>query len=384
MVDEATMLAERAGVALPEVLADLRRLVESETPSIDKEALNAGLADIETWLTERLGEPVARERHDGGRYGDVFDVTYPGTTDGTVLLLCHYDTVWPVGTLAEWPFTTEDDRITAPGCLDMKLGLVHGVWALRLLRELEVPHPSVRFLLNGDEEVGSHASRPHIERACTETTATLVLEPSREGKVKVRRKGMGLFDLTVHGVESHAGLDPTAGASAIHALAELIPAVTALADHDRGTTINVGRINGGTGRNVVAGQASCEIDIRIQDPAEMPRIDAGFAALAVADDRIKIELTGEWNRPPMNPNPLSERLFDHARAAAQDVGRTLEGTSVGGVSDANFVSALGKPVLDGLGAVGAGPHSRDEHVIPSESPAQIAVLAGLISRLRDF
>ncbi|CAM03892.1 carboxypeptidase G2 precursor [Saccharopolyspora erythraea NRRL 2338] len=377
-------MVDRAGAALPDVLADLRRLVESETPSNDKQALDAGLADIGNWLTERLGEPAARERHDGGRYGDILDVTFPGTAAGTVLLLCHYDTVWPVGTLAEWPFTTEGDRITAPGCLDMKLGIVHGVWALRLLRELEIPHPSVRFLLNGDEEIGSHASRPHIERACTESTATLVLEPSRAGKAKIRRKGLGLFDLAVRGVESHAGLDPAAGASAIHALAELIPAVTALADPGRGTTINVGLITGGTGRNVVAGRAGCEIDIRIQDPAEMPRIDAGFASLAVADDRIEVEVTGGWNRPPMNPNPPSERLFDHARGAAEDIGRTLEGTSVGGVSDANFVSALGKPVLDGLGAVGAGPHSRGEHVVPSESPGQLAMLAGLISRLCDF
>ncbi|MER7079992.1 glutamate carboxypeptidase [Saccharopolyspora kobensis] len=379
-----TKLVARAEQELPEVLADLRRLVEHETPSNDKRALDAGLADIEQWLTERLGTPVARQRHDGGPRGDVLDVTYPGTTGGTVLLLCHYDTVWPVGTLAEWPFTVDGDRITAPGALDMKLGIVHGVWALRLLRELDIPHPSVRFLLNGDEEIGSISSRPHIEQACTEATATLVLEPSREGMAKIRRKGLGLFDLAVHGVESHAGLDPTAGASAIHAIAELIPAITSLAAPERGTTINVGLLNGGTGRNVVAGRATCEIDIRIQDPAEMPRIDAGFRELAVADERIRVELTGGWNRPPMNPNPLSEKLFEHAKAAAEEHGRALEGTSVGGVSDANFVSALDKPVLDGLGAVGAGPHSRDEHVIPSESPGQIATLATLISNLRDF
>ncbi|KAA5828467.1 M20 family metallopeptidase [Saccharopolyspora hirsuta] len=377
-------MVARAEQELPEVLADLRRLVEHETPSNDKQALNAGLADIERWLAERLGEPVSRQRHDGGERGDVLDVTYPGTTGGTVLLLCHYDTVWPVGTLAEWPFTVDGDRITAPGCLDMKLGIVHGVWALRLLRELDVPHPSVRFLLNGDEEIGSLASRPHIEQACTEATATLVLEPSREGMAKIRRKGLGLFDLAVQGVESHAGLDPTAGASAIHAIAELIPAITALAAPERGTTINVGLLSGGTGRNVVAGRATCEIDIRIQDPAEMARIDAGFRELAVSDDRIRVELTGDWNRPPMNPNPLSEKLFEQAKAAAQEHGRALEGTSVGGVSDANFVSALDKPVLDGLGAVGAGPHSRDEHVIPSESPGQIATLATLISNLRNF
>ncbi len=380
-VSTATTLVALARRDLPEVLGDLRRLVETETPSTDKAALDAGIGDIEAWLVDRLGRPAARTRHEGGEHGDVLDVTFAGTDPGTVLLLCHYDTVWPIGTVTEWPFSIDGDRCTGPGCLDMKLGIVHAVFALRLLRELDIPRPAVRFLLNGDEEVGSPTSQAHIQRACTQAAATLVLEPSREGMVKVRRKGLGLFDLAVNGVESHAGLDPEAGASAIHALTELVPAVTSLAAPERGTTINVGRIVGGTGRNVVAGRAFCEIDVRIQDPAEMSRIDAGFAALGSTDDRITIELGGGWNRPPMNPNPPSEALFERARAAAQDIGRSLEGTAVGGVSDANFVSALGLPVLDGLGAVGAGPHSRDEHIVPSRSPAQIAMLAGLINRL---
>ncbi|MEY8040242.1 M20 family metallopeptidase [Saccharopolyspora cebuensis] len=374
-------LADAARRRQEDVLDDLRRLVESETPSGDKAALDAGLADLEVWLGERLGDPAARVRHDGGARGDVLDVTYRGTAPGAVLLLCHYDTVWPVGTLAEMPFAVDGDRITGPGCLDMKLGIVHGVWALRLLRELGIAHPSVRFLLTGDEEIGSRASQHHIERACAEVAATLVLEPGRDGMVKVRRKGLGLFDVTAHGLEAHAGLDPFAGASAVHALAELVPRITGLADPERGTTINVGLFSGGTGRNVIAGRASCEVDVRIQDPAEMPRIDAGLAALGHADERIRIEVSGGWNRPPMNPGPPSEALFAGAREVARELGMDLAGTSVGGVSDANFVSALGFPVLDGLGAVGAGPHSRDEHVVPSASPGQIGLVGGLLHRL---
>nr|WP_228046752.1 M20 family metallopeptidase [Saccharopolyspora sp. HNM0983] len=366
---------------MPEVLADLRRLVECETPSGDKAALSAGLAEIERWLGERLGEPAVRHCHDGGSRGDVLDLTYPGTEPGAVLLLCHYDTVWPVGTIAEWPLVEDGDRLTGPGCLDMKLGAVQGVWALRLLRELGIPHPSVRLLLTGDEETGSHASRQHIERACAEVLATLVLEPSRAGMVKTGRKGLGLFDLVARGVESHAGLDPEAGASALHALAELVPQVCALAAPERGTTLNVGVLSGGTGRNVVAGRASCEVDVRVQDPAEMARVEAGLAALRPADARVGLELSGSWNRPPMNPGGASQVLFERAEEVAADLGRELAETSVGGVSDANFVSALGFGVLDGIGAVGAGPHSRDEHVLPAESPAQIALLAGLVSRL---
>lgn len=363
---------------LPAVLADLRGLVECETFSLDRPALESGLAGIDSWLSERLGEPMARTRHSGGEHGDILDLTYAGNAGGTVLFPCHYDTVWPAGTLAEWPFSVDDDRITGPGCLDMKFGIVQVVWALRILRELGIAHPSVRLLLTGDEEIGSPASRPHIERTAEQVDATLVLEPSKDGMAKTHRKGMGLFEIVVHGIESHAGLNPEAGASAIHALAELVPSITALAAPEHGTTVNVGTISGGTGSNVVAGRASCEIDVRVQDPAEMPRISAGLAALSPSDHRVKVQLGGDWNRPPMNPNPASEELLGRAREAARNLGTELETTSVGGASDANFLSALGHPVLDGLGAVGAGPHSRDEHVVVSSIPHRIALVAGIL------
>jgi glutamate carboxypeptidase len=372
-------IADLARRDLPEVLADLRRLVELETPSNDKALLDAGLDGIEAWLVERLGAPAERVRHAGGEYGDVLEAVYPGTGAGDVLFLCHYDTVWPRGTLAVWPAAVEGDRFTGPGCFDMKAGIVQGAWALRALRELGLPVPTVRWVLNGDEEIGSPASRPHIERAAADTDLALVLEPSRAGRVKTRRKGMGLFDLAVHGVESHAGLDPEAGASAVHAIAELIPRVTALAAPERGTTVNVGVVSGGTGRNVVAGHATAQIDVRVQDPAEMPRIDAGLAALTAADPRVRVELSGGWNRPPMNPNSATEEMFALAREVAAGLGADLEQTAVGGASDGNFVSALGRAVLDGMGAAGSGPHARDEHVLISATPHQVALAAGLLT-----
>ena len=382
MTDTATeKLAAAAERELDLIIADLRRLVELETPSHERPLLSAGLDGIETWLAERLGAPSDRARYGGGAYGDVLELTYPGTAPGSVLFLSHYDTVWPGGTLAEWPVTIDGDSLTGPGCFDMKAGIVHSVWVLRLLRELGLPHPEVRMLLTGDEEIGSPASRPHIERASEGVDLTLVLEPSREGMVKTRRKGMGLFDVEVRGVESHAGLDPAAGASAVHALAEVLPRITALAAPDRGTTVNVGAVSGGTGRNVVAGRALCEVDVRVQDPAEMGRVDEGLAAIEVSDPRVSVTVTGEWNRPPMNPNPSSERAFGTLREAADDLGVRLGETAVGGASDANLVSALGRPVLDGLGAVGAGPHSRDEHLLVSRTPHQIAVVAGLLARM---
>jgi len=363
---------------LPEMVDDLRTLVELETPSNDKKLLDAGLAAIRAWLVERLGEADETEHHDCGDQGDVLAVTYHGTAPGTVLLLCHYDTVWPAGTLADWPFEVVDGRASGPGVFDMKTGLVQAVWALRCLRELNLPRPSVRLLLNGDEEIGSPASRPHIERLSAEVLASLVFEAAQNGALKTSRKGVGLFDVTAYGVESHAGLDPYAGASAIHALAEVVPVIAGLGSREHGTTVNVGLISGGTGRNVVAAEARCGIDIRVTEPAETVRIDAALSALRPSDDRVRLTVGGGWNRPPMVPNDASRLLFERAHAIAAQHGWTLEETAVGGASDGNFVSALGRPVLDGLGALGSGAHARHEHALLEHIPTRVALAAGLL------
>jgi glutamate carboxypeptidase len=367
--------------ALPAMTADLRALVECETPSNDKALLDAGLTAIQRWLSDRLGPAGGLRRHDGGRYGDMLEASYPGDAPGTVLLLCHYDTVWPAGTLADWPFRVDGVRASGPGTLDMKAGLVQAVWALRCARELGLLVPTVRLLLTGDEEIGSPAGRPHIERLSEDALATLVFEASLDGAVKTSRKGVGLFDVTVLGIEAHAGLEPYAGVSAIHQLAELIPAVVALGDADLGTTVNVGLISGGTRRNVVAGEATCGVDVRVAEPSETARIDAALGALALSDPRARLTVRGEWNRPPMAPNPPSQRLFKLAHQVAAGLGLPLEEVSVGGASDANFVSALGRPVLDGLGARGAGAHARHEHVLLDDMPPRTALLTSLLTAL---
>ncbi|MFI6028142.1 M20 family metallopeptidase [Amycolatopsis magusensis] len=363
------------------MLDDLKTIVELETHSYDKPLLDRGLDTLRSWIAERLGAPGHEIRHTDTTRGDVLELTYPGTAPGTVLLMSHYDTVWPTGTLAGWPFTVEDGRISGPGAFDMKLGLVQSVWALRGLRELGLPHPSVKFLFNGDEEIGSTFSRPHIEAASEGTLANLVFEASLDGKVKTSRKGVGLFDVTVTGVEAHAGLDPYKGASAIHSLAEIVTQVAAAGSRERGTTVNVGTISGGTGRNVTAGQAVCGIDVRVAEPSEMRRIDEVFAGLRASDPRVTVEATGDWNRPPMTPNAPSQALFEKARAVADGLGWSLEDATVGGASDGNFVSALGRPVLDGMGAVGGGAHARHEHVLVEDIPHRTALTIGLITAL---
>ncbi|MEV0644174.1 M20 family metallopeptidase [Phytomonospora sp. NPDC050363] len=362
-----------------EMLADLRTLVECETPSDDLGALREGLALVTEWIIERLGAPDRTEATPGGpTHGDAVRIEY-GTGSAPKLILGHYDTVWPVGTLKEIPFTVTDDVIRGPGVFDMKAGLVQGVWAMRAFDALGLARPPVRLLLNGDEELGSPASRAAIEAACSDAREVLVLEPSVDGKVKTARKGIGGFHVEVTGVEAHAGLDPTAGASAIVALARIVLQLTGAADLDAGTSVNVGLIDGGSRLNVTAGHAHAGAEIRVRTKAEAERIDAFVADLDPGDPRVSVSATGDWRRPVMDRTPAVAALYERARELAAPLGLDLGEAAVGGASDGNFAAATGLPVLDGLGAVGAGAHARDEYATVSGLIERCALTAALIA-----
>lgn len=204
-----------------------------------------------------------------------------------------------------------------------------------------------------------------------------------DGAVKTGRKGTGIFAATATGIESHAGLAPEAGASAIHALAEWVTAAAAVADPAKGTTVSTGLFSGGTGTNVVAGKATAGIDIRVLTDAEQRRVDAEFDAIEVSDSRVRIEVEHDWNRPPMSLNAVSAPLLDVARSVSAGLGRELRDVTVGGASDANFVAGLGLPVLCGLGAVGGGAHARGEFIYPDSVPGQTALVAGMLGRLAE-
>lgn len=379
--------------ALPEatvddIIADIVELVECESSSHDREGLDSCLALLTDIVAKRLGEAADTQRHSGGELGDIVTLTYPGTGSGHVTIIGHYDTVWQKGTLGSWgerSYTDEDGRkrLSGPGIFDMKTGVMQGVWALKLARESGGKVPTVTFLFNGDEEIGSLSSRPVIEKVAGASDATLVLEPSFDGAVKTERKGVGIFTVTITGVESHAGLNPAAGASAVHAMAEYITAIVKAADPATGTTINAGLIEGGTGTNVVAGKCVARFDIRVKTAAEQDRIDAAFDAVTVSDKRVKVEVEHDWNRPPMELTEASLPLLESARAVAADLGFTLRNVGVGGASDANFVAGLGRPVLCGLGAVGDGAHARNEFIYVDMVGRQTALLTGLLHRLAD-
>ncbi|MET7969489.1 M20 family metallopeptidase [Micromonospora sp. NPDC005305] len=366
-----------------DMLADLAAYVRLETPSDDLDALARGRDWVRAWVEQRLGPPAAARTEPGGDHGDTLVLDYPGTPEGAapVAVLAHYDTVWPLGTIEDIPFDVSGDIIRGPGVFDMKAGLVQAVWALGALDALRLPRPPVRLILNGDEELGSPASRPVIEEACRGAAAVLVFEASADGAVKTARKGVGLFDLTLTGVEAHAGLDPTAGASAISALAEFVLHATALTDLAAGTSVNVGTVSGGTRRNVTAGSAHAGIDVRVSSEAEAERVERELCGWRPSNPLVRARVDGGWNRPVMVRTPAIADLFARAQGLAGQLGFELREIAVGGASDGNFAAALGLPVLDGVGAVGSGAHARDEHATVSGMLQRAALAAGLVTAL---
>ena len=370
---------------------DLRVFVEIESPSDDTRSLGRAARWLEESMVERVGPLASHRCQRSAGFGDTLVLTWAGSggslarTSETaeIVALGHYDTVWPLGTLKELPFRVEGDVLRGPGVFDMKTGIVQFAWAVRALDTLGVPRPAITIVLNGDEEIGSPSSRQTIEDVCADASVVLVFEPSEGGALKTARKGVGFFDLAVRGVEAHAGLDPSAGASAITELAYLIVEIVGLNRPERGTSVNVGTVNGGTRKNVVAGGALAGIDVRIETPEEAARIDDGLARLNPRDDRVRIELSGGWNRPPMVRTESTAALFSLARRIGESLGLDLSEVAVGGGSDGNFAAALGRPVLDGLGAVGGGAHARNEHASASAMPQRAALAAGFLAALAD-
>ncbi|MEV6397149.1 2-dehydropantoate 2-reductase [Streptomyces sp. NPDC051907] len=366
-----------------EMVSDLAAYTSLESSSTDLAALDACLTWLRHWLDGSLGAPGAEEIQAREETGDILIRRYPGAGDRPVLLLGHYDTVWPTGTLEQWPFRRDGDRITGPGVFDMKAGLVQAVWALKALDALGLPRPACTLLLNGDEETGSLASSEAIIDEARDSRAALVFEAAADGALKTARKGVGLFTLTVAGSEAHAGLDPEAGASAVEELAHQILRLTGLRDHEAGTSLNVGVIEGGTRSNVTAGQALARLDVRVATAAEQERIGAALAALRPVDPRTSLEVSGGWNRPVFERTAQVAELAELARECAAPFGLELRETAVGGASDGNFVVAAGVPVLDGIGAVGSGAHARSENTSVNGMVQRAALTALVLATLAE-
>jgi glutamate carboxypeptidase len=366
-----------------EIVSTIRELVEIESPSDNKAAVDR-IAEAAAHEFSRLGGEV--RLHPAKSFGNHLQVDFAGKSAQPVLLLGHYDTVYPLGTLATMPCRAVDDKLTGPGVLDMKSGIALMLHALAALQDWhkealqgELPRP-VTVLLVSDEEVGSDSSRAITESLAKKAAAVLVLEPSYgfQGAVKTARKGVGEYLIKVTGKASHAGLDFEKGANAVLELARQIEKVSGFTELKKGLTVNVGIVSGGSRTNVVPAEASAQVDVRIARMQDAAGIDKKMRSLRPFNRKCKIEVTGGINRPPMERTAGVAALYAQACAIARELGWKLGEAAVGGGSDGNFTAGLGIPTLDGLGGVGDGAHATHEHILVSELPRRAALIAGLI------
>lgn len=362
------------------MLEVLRRLVEVESPSLEKEAADRCC----TAVAAQWGQPGLRvERIAQKHRGDHLRLAWwpgKGRPEGQLFVLGHYDTVYASGTLAKTPFRVKAGKAWGPGTFDMKAGIVQALFALQALQHLQVPlRKRIVFLWTSDEEIGSDSSRKLIESEARRSDAVFVLEPSLgpRGLLKTSRKGVGEAEIIVHGRASHAGLAPEEGVNAVHELAAQIVRVEKWNDLRRGITVNADVVEGGTRANVIAERARAVIDLRALRLADMRAVERKLHALKPVHRGARLEILGGFNRAPLE-RKVSAVLFRQAQLIADEMGFELGETMAGGGSDGNLTAALGIPTLDGLGAVGDGAHSSHEHVLTRAMPQRAALLAALL------
>jgi glutamate carboxypeptidase len=363
------------GRRLPEMVDALAALVGAESPSADREACASCTAvadDLALRIVRRRAEQVMCEgwTHLRWRFGD----------RTRVLLVGHLDTVWPLGTLARWPFTVRDGRASGPGVFDMKAGVVQMLFALSLVgdkRSLD----GVTVVLTTDEELGSPTSRALLGEEARGAEAALVLEPSAAGALKTERKGVAVYRLDAVGRAAHAGLDPERGVNAALEVSEAVIELAGLARPSAGTTVTPSLMSAGTATNTVPGFASAHFDVRFTTLEEAERVDAGFEAVRPHRAEAELDVEREVFVPPLE-RAASRALFGRARQLASDLGLDELGeASVGGGSDGNHIAALGVPTLDGLGAVGDNAHAEGEFVVVSAMAERAALVAALVDDL---
>jgi len=357
----------------------LQRMTEAESPS-DVPSAQGEIREIIATELEQLGFVV--KRIPGHSSGGMLYARPAGRQHGAPvqLLLGHYDTVWPLGTLAEMPFVQAGDVVHGPGVYDMKGGVVQAMLAVEALQHFGVnPEVAPVIFLNSDEEIGSRESRRYIESLAPHMNRVFVLEPSLgpAGRLKTARKGIGRYTVTVQGEAAHAGLDPGAGASAILELSHVIQALFSLNDLDRGITVNVGTIDGGLRPNVVAPKSEAVVDVRVATKLDAEAVETAIFGLEPAIPGTSLQIEGGFGRPAMEKTPANRRLWTLACELGSELGLELEEGMAGGGSDGNTTS-LYTATLDGLGAVGDGAHAHHEHLVLGRSLERAALLTMLL------
>lgn len=359
---------------LESIIDDIERLVRADSPSSNKKLANQCKEVIQGMLQSYFhyqAEEIEMEN-----VGNHLKFTY-GEVEDQVLLVGHYDTVWNEGQLS---YYQTSDKIYGPGILDMKSSIVSAIWFIKYLHEFHIPlQRKVVLFINSDEEIGSMSSRPFIELEAKKSSAAFVLEPPvvGTGALKTARKGTSRYKLNIKGRSAHAGNNPQDGVNAITEAAKQIIKIDALANKDKGTTINVGMVEGGGKLNVIPNEAHLGIDVRAASLDEQMRVNEFFEHIHAVDQRIEIEVEGGINRPPMNKSNESAYLYKIAKEEADRLGIALQEARVGGASDGNFTAQL-CPTLDGFGFIGDGIHAEHEHIKCQHITERMALLTNTV------
>jgi len=378
--DPAPRLLAAAGKRREQLVELLATLTAVDAPSGDPAAL-AVVADLLEPRLLALGGRVTR--HDGPTGPSLEAEFGPAQASrDQILVLCHYDTVWPLGTVAERPFRVDDGLVHGPGVLDMRGGIVAVLEAIELLRTSGGPGRRVRVLLTPDEETGSVGSRALIAARARAAAIVFVPEPALPGgRLKTARKGWIAYRLVATGIAAHAGLEPERGVSAIDELVDRLVELRAVAGEAPGVTLNSGELNAANPANVIADHAEVALDVRFADAGEEARVRAAFAELAAARPGTRLEVRELHSRAPLERTEAIAAAARRARSLAASLGLELGEGSAGGVSDANLAAAEGVPVLDGLGPEGGGAHALDEWVDLDSLVERTALIALLLAEL---
>ena len=355
---------------LTPMLAALEALVRCESPTEDLDACRSVVRLASDIATRVLGTPAEIKEIEGR------PVFWWGAQNPEVVLLAHLDTVWPHGSYQPL-WEVNGDVVRGPGVFDMKAGFLQALYSLKGIEG------SVALIATTDEETGSHASRGLIKDISAKAKAVLVLEASLDGKVKTGRKGTSMYQVHVHGVASHAGLEPEKGVNATTEIAHIILTLAALENSEHGTTVVPTVLRSGNTTNTVPDHAVLDIDIRSFAISELERIHTAITSITAVNPLARIEVTGGINRPPLQPSSTAA-LYERAEKVAAAIGMAPLGSAhVGGASDGNFAAAAGAQVLDGLGAVGHGAHAPHEWVSAASLEPRTALLHALIKDLLD-
>lgn len=365
-----------------EMLTLLEKLVNIDSGSYEKEGVDL-VGSILKEKYEELGFIV--DVKEEKEYGNNLVIQHKDAKDAQIILVAHMDTVFPKGTVSERPFTIEGNRAYGPGVVDMKASQVELLYAIKALIDSgSKAYENVQIILNSDEEVGSPTSRPLIEKHSIGKKYALVMEPARkDGSLVTARRGGGRYRLIVKGKSAHSGIEPEKGRSAIEELAHKIIQLHGLTDYEKGISVNVGLIEGGTSVNTVSANAVAHVDIRISEMDQKEYLERKILEICSTTEipGTKILIEGDISRPPMENNKKTQSLLHVIQAVGKEIGLDVHDTSTGGGGDASFTSATGVATVDGLGPVGGNAHSEKEYLEIDTLPERTLLLAKTIERL---